>query len=309
LEKGLVIRSTGSWYEVLNESSGKVYRGRLRGKHKKDGIKATNPIAVGDYVQFADENPTENTVLIHEIVDRENYVIRQSTHKKWHKHVIAANVDQVVVMATLGLPRTSLGFVDRCLVSAESFQIPGVVLFNKLDLLNEEALDFQTELVQLYESIGYTCLQVSAQEGTNMEVLEAQLKGKKSLIMGHSGVGKSTLINWLIPEVNQRTQEVSTFANKGVHTTTFAEMFRYAEGSYLIDTPGIKELGIMDLEENEVGLFFPDIKVHAENCKYYNCTHLHEPGCAVLEAVQEGQIAISRFKSYISILEGDDNRR
>ncbi len=304
----MVVRSTGSWYEVLAED-GSMYRGRLRGKFKKDGFKTTNPIAVGDFVLYREEDPDENTVLILDIEERENYVVRQSTHKKGNRHIIAANVDQVLVMATLGKPRTSPGFIDRCLVSAESFHIPAIILFNKLDILTEKGLAFQQEFSEMYRQIGYQSLGVSAQEGTHLAELEVLLEGKKTLIIGHSGVGKSTLINRLIPGVQQRTSGISHFANKGVHTTTFAEMFNLNQNSLLIDTPGIKELGIIGLEENEVWLYMPEIRQVAEYCKFYNCTHRHEPGCAVIAAVEEGIVPETRYHSYLSILQNEDNRR
>ncbi|GAA4821437.1 ribosome small subunit-dependent GTPase A [Algivirga pacifica] len=308
--KGLIIKSTGSWYEVLNEESREVFRGRLRGKFKVKGLKVTNPIAVGDYVLYEQEEVEEETVVIKDILPRENYILRRSTHKKWHGHIIAANVDQAIMVATLGFPRTSLGFIDRFLVSAESFRIPAVILFNKTDLLTEEGIAFQEELMELYESLGYRCLSISALTEENLQAVEQLLDGKKSLIAGHSGVGKSTLINALLPHVEQRTAEVSTYANKGKHTTTFAEMFAVDDhGTFLIDTPGIKELGIMNVEENELGHYFPEIREAMEYCKFHNCTHTHEPNCEVRNRLETEEIAESRYISYLSILEDDDNRR
>ncbi|MEH0156670.1 ribosome small subunit-dependent GTPase A [Limibacter armeniacum] len=309
--KGLVIRSTGSWYEILDEQTNEVLKGRLRGKFKIQGLKVTNPIAVGDYVTYEPEkNVEEGTVVITQILKRENYILRKSTRKKWHGHIIAANIDQAMVVATLVMPRTSLGFIDRFLVSAESFRIPAIILFNKEDLLTEEGKALQQELMDLYEPLGYKCLSISALNSDNLNELEQTLKGKKTLIAGHSGVGKSTLINRLIPDVHQQTNDISTYANKGKHTTTYAEMFLAdEEGTFLIDTPGIKELGIMNVEENELGHYFPEIREAMTECKFYNCSHTHEPDCHVLDKVRSGEIAESRYFSYLSILEDEDNRR
>lgn len=223
--------------------------------------------------------------------------------------MIAANVDQAILIVTLSMPRTSVGFIDRFLVAAESSEIPTVIVFNKADLLQEGDKELYHYLKALYEDLGYQTILISALEGSNLSAINSILKGKKSLVAGHSGVGKSTLLNALAPAFNQKTAEVSTFANKGVHTTTFAEMFEVDKDSYLIDTPGIKELGIMGLEENQLGFYFPEIKALSESCKYYNCSHTHEPSCAVIEAVENETIAPSRYHSYLSILEGDDNRR
>ena len=307
--KGLIIRSTGLWYDVKDEAKGQTFKGRLRGKLKLKGFKLTNPLAVGDYVEFEEENESEGTVLITKILERQNFIVRQSTRKRWHGHMIAANVDQALLIVTLSMPRTSLGFIDRFLVSAESSDVPTIIVFNKADLMQEEEIEFYEYLKLLYESLGYQTLLISALQERNLDALHSIIKNKKSLVAGHSGVGKSTLLNALAPQFQLRTAEVSTFANKGVHTTTFAEMFEVDTNTYLIDTPGIKELGIMGLEENQLGFYFPEIKEMAEQCKYYNCTHTHEPECKVVEAVEQEQIAPSRYHSYLSILEGVDNRR
>lgn len=306
---GLVLRSTGSWYDVRCLDSGKEYRGRLRGKLKLKGFKLTNPIAVGDYVYFEVEDIEEKTVRILDIKERDNYLIRQSTRQRYSGHIIAANVDQAYVMATLTLPRTSLGFIDRFLVSATSSDIPAGILFNKADLLDEEALEYLQEIRDLYEGLGYNTLLTSALEDESQEEVKSMLEGKKTLLAGHSGVGKSTLVNALAPQIKQKTSEVSSFAKKGVHTTTFAEMFEISHDTFIIDTPGIKELGIIGLEENQMGFYFPEIRERASECKYYNCTHIHEPGCKVIEAVDAGEVAVSRYNSYLSILENYDNRR
>ncbi|MGB0524422.1 MAG: ribosome small subunit-dependent GTPase A [Flammeovirgaceae bacterium] len=309
VDKGLIIRSTGLWYDVKNEDTGEVYKGRLRGKLKLKGYKLTNPIAVGDYVEYQLEDEAEGTVLITKIIERQNFIVRQSTRKRWHGHMIAANIDQALLIVTLSMPRTSLGFIDRFLVAAESSDVPTIIVFNKADLLTEDDLALHEYLKSLYESLGYQTILISALEKRNLEGINDILKGKKSLVAGHSGVGKSTLLNAIAPKYNQKTAEVSSFANKGVHTTTFAEMFEIEQSTYLIDTPGIKELGIMGLEENQLGFYFPEIRALAESCKYYNCSHTHEPGCAVVAAVERQEITPNRYHSYLSILEGGDNRR
>jgi ribosome biogenesis GTPase len=309
VEKGLIIRSTGLWYEVLGQDSRKMYKGRLRGKLKLKESKVTNPIAVGDYVEIELENEKEGTVQINEIFERENYIVRQSTHKTAHGHVLAANIDQAFLIATLTMPRTSLGFIDRFLVSAESSHIPTYIIFNKIDLLDEEHLEYIQILKQLYEGLGYPCYAISALQKDTLEELKKLIKGKKTLISGHSGVGKSTLLNELTPHAQQKTSEISSFANKGVHTTTFAEMFDLGEDTFLIDTPGIKELGIIGLGEQELTFYFPEMKELQGKCRYYNCTHRHEPSCAVIQAVEDGKIAITRYESYVSIFEAHDNRK
>lgn len=306
--KGLVMRSTGSWYEVLDENK-HVWKCRLRGKFKIKGLKTSNPIAVGDRVVFDIEDKLENTGIIHEITQRENYIIRKSVHKTAHGHILAANLDQAVIIVTLNYPRTSLGFLDRFLVSAESFRIPTTIIFNKVDLLSEEEKDYLADLAAMYEEIGYPCAFTSATANIGIQHFEEILKNKISLISGHSGVGKSTLVNQISPDLDLKTMEISTFANKGVHTTTFSTMFEIAENSYIIDTPGIKELGLIDIEKQELSHFFPEMRAMMGKCKYHNCKHINEPKCAVLEAVSEGEIAESRYSSYLSMMDDDDNRR
>ncbi|MEA5460705.1 ribosome small subunit-dependent GTPase A [Arcicella sp. LKC2W] len=306
--KGLVMRSTGSWYEVLDENK-HVWKCRLRGKFKIKGLKTSNPIAVGDRVVFDIEDKLENTGIIHEITQRENYIIRKSVHKTAHGHILAANLDQAVIIVTLNYPRTSLGFLDRFLVSAESFRIPTTIIFNKVDLLSEEEKDYLADLAAMYEEIGYSCAFTSATANIGIQHFEDILKDKISLISGHSGVGKSTLVNQISPDLDLKTMEISTFANKGVHTTTFSTMFEIAENSYIIDTPGIKELGLIDIEKQELSHFFPEMRAMMGKCKYHNCKHINEPKCAVLEAVSEGEIAESRYSSYLSMMDDDDNRR
>jgi ribosome biogenesis GTPase len=308
LQQGLVIRSTGSWYDVRNPD-GHIYQGRLKGKFKIKGLKVTNPIAVGDRVAFDVEDEAENTAVITDITPRENYIIRQSVHKTAHGHILAANLDQAVLLATLTLPRTSLGFIDRFLVSAESFRIPTTVVFNKTDILNDDGLAYQQEIMDMYESIGYKCLSTSATEGIGVDEFRQLLDHKVTLLSGHSGVGKSSLVNAIAPDLNLRTNEVSTFANKGVHTTTFAEMFELAPDTYIIDTPGIKELGLIDTSKEEISHYFPEMRNRLNQCRFHNCLHINEPGCAIKDAVGEGEIAESRYMSYLSMMEGGDNRR
>ena len=306
--KGRVFKSTGSWYNVLAED-GRFYQCRLRGKFKLEGMKVTNPLAVGDRVEMKIEDKANNTALITDILPRTNYIIRKSTRKTAHGHIIATNIDQAVLVATLVFPRTSLGFIDRFLVSAESFRIPSLIVFNKSDLLEDEGIAYQQELSELYQPIGYDTISISALEAADIEKLKSKLAGKTSLLSGHSGVGKSTILNQLHPDIAQKTSKVSTFAEKGVHTTTFAEMFQTAENTFVIDTPGIKEMGLMDIEDGELSHFFPEMRVLMGECKFYNCTHTHEPKCAVIEAVESGKIAESRYYSYLSMLEDEDNRR
>lgn len=318
--QGLVIRSTGSWYEVQeitaskedledNLESREIMKCRLKGKFKTKELKITNPIAVGDKVIYEIENESEQTGVITEILPRENYIIRKSVHKTAHGQLIASNLDQAMIIATLTSPRTSLGFIDRFLVAAESFRIPAVVVFNKTDLLNEEGLLYQQELVEIYEKIGYECLQTSTTENLNIDKFEFALKDKKTLLSGHSGVGKSSLVNALNPALDIRTAEISTFANKGIHTTTFAQMFEIQRNSYIIDTPGIKELGLMDISPTELSHYFPEMRNFLNQCKYNNCLHTHERTCAVRDAVESGEIAECRYQSYLSMMENDDDRR
>lgn len=305
--KGLVTRSTGSWYEVLGEDQ-LTYQCRTRGKLRLADVKTTNPIAVGDSVFFEIESGIKQGI-IYEIAPRQNYIIRKSIKNKNQGHIIAANIDQSVLIATLTYPRTSLGFIDRFLVSAEAFRIPQVIVFNKIDLLNVKQKKLLDEYSAIYTAIGVTCLTSSATENKGIESIRNMLRGKISLISGHSGVGKSTLINCLSPELELNTSEVSDFAEKGVHTTTFAEMFEIENNTKIIDTPGIKELGLMDIDSQELSDYFPEMRALIGQCKFHNCLHTHEPGCAIKAAWSEGRIADSRYKSYLSMLEDSDNRR
>ncbi len=303
--KGLVMRSTGSWYDVLTENN-TVITARMRGKFRLEGIKETNPVAVGDRVVVDAEN---NEATITEILDRENYMVRQSVKKANQAHVIAANIDQAMIVATLKLPRTSMGFIDRFLVAAESFRIPQVVVFNKKDLLSENELAEQAELIDTYKKIGVTCLETSALNESQQQVRDL-LEGKVTLLSGHSGVGKSTLLNKISPEAAQKTSEISDYSEKGTHTTTFAEMFRLNDKTFIIDTPGIKEFGLIDMSREELSDYFPEMRDVRLNCKFgARCLHLNEPKCAVLNAVEKGEIAQSRYASYYSMVMGEDNRK
>ncbi|SFO72107.1 ribosome biogenesis GTPase [Algoriphagus ornithinivorans] len=306
--KGRVIKSTGSWYTVQVEE--KMIQARLKGKFKQDELKLTNPIAVGDWVGL-DLEEGQATGVIREIFPRENYVIRKSTRKQHFSHIIASNLDQAMLVITMKNPRTSLGFIDRFLVSTESFRIPAILVVNKMDLMEgEDAQDWLQDIHEIYEPLGYPVVEVSALENQQLkDLLIPHLRGKSTLISGHSGVGKSTLLNRLIPDARQETKEISGYSSKGVHTTTFAEMFFLQEGGDLIDTPGIKEFGILEIEEYELSHYFPEMRVHLGECKYNNCQHVNEPGCKILKQLEEGYIHPYRYESYVNILNEEDSHR
>lgn len=306
--EGLVLKSTGSWYEVKADD-GVLYTCRTRGKLRLKGFKTTNPLAVGDRVAFDIEDGDATQGVITEILPRTNYIIRKSIKKTGHGHIIAANIDQALLVATMVFPRTSTGFIDRFLVSAESFRIPQIIVFNKQDLLGEKDLKLQEEIIAMYNEIGIKCLKISAKDEQGVDEVIEILSGKKTLIAGHSGVGKSTLLNLLSPNITQSVQEVSDYAAKGVHTTTFAEMFDLKNDTYVIDTPGIKEFGLIDIEEEELSDYFPEMREIQADCKFYNCKHTHEPKCAVKLAVDEGKIDERRYLSYLSMLDDHDSHR
>jgi len=308
LNKGLVMRSTGSWYEVRSDS-GKVYRARLKGKFKLNGPKTSNPITVGDQVLFSMEDEANQTVLIEEISPRQNYIIRKSVHKTSHGRLLAANVDQALFIFTYKSPKTSLGFLDRFLVTAEAFRIPVTIVFNKMDLLNEEEKDQIFEWAGLYQELGYGVLFTSMPLNQGISEFKEMFQGKVSLMAGHSGVGKSSLLNIVAPTLHIKTKEISDFAQKGVHTTTYSTMWELGPDTYLIDSPGINELGVMEIEKEELAHYFPEMRALLGQCKFNNCLHLHEPHCVVQQAVKDGEIASSRYLSYFSIFENDDNRR
>lgn len=303
---GLVTKSTGSWYEVLGDD-GLHYSCRIKGKFRTKDIKTTNPIAVGDRVSFELE-PDLETAVITRLHDRHNYIIRRSVNLSKQAQIIAANLDQAFLVVTLASPPTSLGFIDRFLVTAEAYGVPAALIFNKLDLFSKEGLQVLQEYRGIYTSIGYPCYEVSALEGTNVGEIIRLLKDKTTLLSGHSGVGKSTLINAIYPEAKLRTGELSEWSDKGKHTTTFAEMIMLPFGGQLIDTPGIRELGIIDIEQQELSHFFPEMRAMLNDCRFHNCRHLNEPGCVVLDAVEDGTIEPSRYESYLSIYHGNDTR-
>jgi ribosome biogenesis GTPase len=302
---GVVTKSTGSWYDVLAE--GKKYECRIRGKIRLEGIKETNPVAVGDHVKIEIEDGSH---AITEILPRTNHILRQSVKKTGHSNILAANIDQAVLIATVHQPRTSLGFIDRFLVSAESFRIPQVLIFNKIDLLSTDKLELIQELRRSYELAGVHIIFMSALKKEGINEFKEILFGKISLVAGHSGVGKSTLLNQISPSITQSTGEISSFNEKGTHTTTFAEMFEIGEKTFVIDTPGIKEWGLVDMTPQEISDYFPEMRELRLQCKFGSkCLHLREPGCAIQRAVEQGDILLSRYESYVAMAEGKDNRK
>jgi ribosome biogenesis GTPase len=300
---GLVVKSTGSWY-LVRLDSGDIINCRLKGKIRLEGRKTTNPVAVGDIVDV--ERETEESCQITNIHPRKNYMIRKSINLSKQAHIIASNIDQAILVATLIEPRTSLGFIDRFLITAEAYGIPAIIVFNKKDGLNKELLEIQNETMDLYKNIGYPCYLVSAFDKADIEFLKTLLKDKISLISGHSGVGKSTLINEIEPTLDLKTGDISAAHAKGMHTTTFAELHPLSFGGDIIDSPGIKELGLVEMKKEEVGNYFKEIKELRSNCKFNNCIHVNEPHCAVIEALENGTINRERYQSYLSILNGEE---
>lgn len=297
--KGLVIKSTGSWYEVETENS-ELVSCRLRGKFKNKDLKLTNPIAVGDYVDIEIEE-NQSTGIILDILQRKNYIIRKSSRKKHYSHIIAANIDKAILFVTLRSPRTSTGFINRFLVSAESFRIPVVIVFNKTDLYRTQEEEKSEHLIKLYESIGYKCLKTSLINNEGIEELKIELENSTCLVAGHSGVGKSSLLNVIDTNLNLQTAGLTKFTDKGSHTTTYAEMYPLL-GGYIIDTPGIKEFGLENMDKNEISHYFPEMRDLLGQCKYNNCLHLNEPQCAVYDAFENGEIDESRYKTYLTVL-------
>ncbi len=304
--QGLIVKSTGSWYQVQTPDKQR-FDCRIKGKFRIKGITTTNPLAVGDLVDFELE-PEQETGVITNLQQRRNYIIRKSINLSKQGQIIAANLDQAILVVTLASPRTSLGFIDRFLVTAEAYDIPSMLIFNKLDLFSDEGLEILADYKSIYENVGYPCYEVSALEGTNIEQLQELIKNKVTLFSGHSGVGKSSLINVLLPELDLRTHQVSDWSDKGMHTTTFAEMFELPQGGFIIDTPGIRELGVIDIEKQELSHFFPEMRKRMHDCRFHNCRHINEPGCAVLAALEDGEIELSRYESYLSIYNGNDTR-
>ena len=304
--KGLVIKNTGSWYSVKTDD-GQVIDSKIKGNFRLKGIRSTNPVAVGDRVELITNQ--EGTAFISAIEDRRNYIIRKSQNLSKQSHILAANVDQAFLLVTVNHPQTSTIFIDRFLASAEAYRVPVVLIFNKSDLLTEDELHYERMMMTLYQTIGYACHEVSAATGEGVGQLIPLLQDKITLLSGNSGVGKSTLINRILPNANLRTAEISDAHNTGMHTTTFSEMLELPEGGYLIDTPGIKGFGTFDMEPEELTSYFKEIFKFSEGCRFSNCTHTHEPGCAVLAAVENHHIAASRYQSYLSMLEDKDSNK
>ncbi|NII24961.1 ribosome small subunit-dependent GTPase A [Pseudoflavitalea sp. X16] len=305
--KALVYKSTGSWYVVKTEA-GQVLNARIKGVFKIDGITSTNPIAVGDEVEVETENEGEGTVMITEILPRRNYITRQSpSHKKQH-HIVASNLDQSLLFATLRDPKTSQGFIDRFLVTCEAYHIPALIVFNKADLYKKKEQEQYEVLQAMYNDIGYTTVLMSVPKGEGVEEVKDLLKDKITLMSGHSGVGKSTFINSIFPELKLKTQDVSGWSGKGMHTTTFAEMFDLPFGGKIIDTPGMREFGLVDISKQELSHYFPEMAKRINDCQFNNCLHINEPGCAVKKAVEDGIIYEERFFSYYKILESIEEK-
>jgi len=305
--KATVYKSTGSWY-VTKTDEGKFYNARIRGIFKIDGITSTNPLAVGDEVDMVLENDADNTGMIAEIYSRRNYITRQSPAHKMHHHIIAANLDQSLMFATLKNPRTSQGFIDRFLVTCEAYHVPAIIIFNKSDIYGKKELDKFEELKKIYTDIGYTVLKTSVEKNEGLEEIKQLLKNKTTLMSGHSGVGKSSFINKMFPSFHIKTQDVSGWSGKGMHTTTFAEMFDLPGGGRLIDTPGMREFGIVSISKQELSHYFPEMRALLNNCQFNDCLHINEPGCAIKKALEEGRLPAERYISYWNILESFDQK-
>lgn len=304
--KGTVYKSTGSWY-LIKAENGTFYECRIKGKFRIKGIKNTNPVAVGDVVSFSLEaKNNQATGVITDIEERKNYIIRKSVNLSKQTHILASNIDTLFLVVTIKSPLTSTSFIDRILVTAEAYHIKAVIIFNKFDIYNEEELNEVSSLEAVYRNIGYECLTVSTLTGKNIETLKSLMKGKTSIFAGHSGVGKSTLINAVEPNLNLKTKEISEQHLQGQHTTTFAEMFDLSFDAQIIDTPGVKGFGVVDMEREEVSNYFPEFFSLKPDCKFNNCLHLKEPGCAVKEQLENDTIAWSRYQSYLQILDGED---
>ena len=300
----MVVKSTGSWYSVRT-SDGEYLDCRIRGKFRIQGLKSTNPIAVGDIVLLSKEG---DDYLIYEILERKNYIVRKSVNLSKQVHIIASNIDQAFLIVTLASPSTSVGFIDRFLVTAEAYQIPTILVFNKVDLYDEFDREYHDEIIEMYSTAGYECIETSALEELNITALTAKMKDKVTLLSGHSGVGKSTLVNLIDSELDLATQQVSDAHQKGMHTTTFAEMYALDFGGFIIDTPGIKGFGLVDVEESELADYFPEMRSIKGSCKFHNCKHVNEPKCAVKDAVENNAIHPVRYDSYLAILEDDGNQ-
>ena len=304
--KGLVIKNTGSWYTVKTDD-GTIVDSKIKGNFRLKGIRSTNPVAVGDRVEIIRNQ--EGTAFINAIEERRNYIIRKSQNLSKQSHIIAANVDQAFLIVTVNYPQTSTTFIDRFLASAEAYSVPVTLVFNKTDLLGEEERHYQDMMMTLYDTVGYKCVAISAETGEGVDALLPMLHDKITVLSGNSGVGKSTLINRILPDVNLRTAEISDTHNTGMHTTTFSEMLELPQGGYIIDTPGIKGFGTFNMEPEEITSYFKEIFKFSKDCRFNNCTHTHEPGCAVLKAVEDHYIAASRYQSYLSMLNDKDENK
>ncbi len=302
-----VYKSTGSWY-IVQDEEGRIFNARIKGKFKIDNITSTNPIAVGDVVLADMENELENTVTITDIAPRKNYITRSSPHNRNQHHIIAANLDQSLLFATLKDPKTSLGFIDRFLITSEAYHIPSIIVFNKSDLYKEKEKEKFLEIKEIYEAIGYNVQLMSIEKGEGVAEVKSLLTNKTTLLSGHSGVGKSSFINIIFPELALKTQDVSGWSGKGLHTTTFAEMFNLSFGGRVIDTPGIRELGLVDISKQELSHYFPEMRVLINQCQFNNCMHINEPGCAVKEAVNLGTVHPERYYSYLNILDSIEKK-
>jgi len=305
--KAIVYKSTGSWY-TLKDEAGRFWNGRMKGVMKLDDITSTNPVAVGDWVEADIENDDSNTAIINEIHDRNNYINRQSPRHKHQHHIVAANLDQSLLIATLREPRTSQGFIDRFLVACEMYHVAAVIVFNKSDLYKAKDMEKYEEWQAMYEAIGYKVILVSAEKNEGLEQFGQVLKDKTTLLSGHSGVGKSSLLNTMFPGMNRKTQDVSGWSGKGQHTTTFAEMFDLSFGGRIIDTPGMREFGLVDISKAELSHYFPEMRDRLNDCQFNNCLHMNEPGCAIKEAVVNGQIHEDRYISYCGILDSIEEK-
>lgn len=306
--KAKVYKSTGSWY-TLKDNTGKFWNGRIKGVLKLEDITSTNPVAVGDWVVAEPENENDNTAIISEVVHRDNYINRQSPRHKHQHHIVAANLDQSLLIATLKEPRTSQGFIDRFLLASEMYHVQALIVFNKSDLYKSKELEKYEAWKAMYEGIGYKVLLVSAEKKEGIEQLTDLLKGKITLVSGHSGVGKSSLLNVIFPEINLKTGDISGWSGKGQHTTTFAEMFDLPGGGQIIDTPGMREFGLVDIEKQEVSHYFPEMRLRLNDCQFNNCLHINEPGCAIKDAVANGEIHEDRYVSYVSILDSIEEKK